>query len=94
MTNQQMMNESYTDLTETLYDLTQAINQADDWVVLEDYLDLANTISTILKRMGETAVLEKVNDELIPAKTEDIDELVKEKKTKTKKAIRKVGETA
>lgn len=94
MTNQQMMNESYTDLTETLYDLTQAINQAEDWVVLADYLELANSISTILKRMGETAVLEKVNDELIPAETEDIDELVKEKKTKTKKAIRKVGETA
>lgn len=67
MKNIEMFNQSYTDLVEALYDLTQSIAKSNDWDEITNELDITNSITTILKRMGETTVLENggsPNDEI------------------------------
>lgn len=58
--NYRMFTQSYTDLIEVLSDLTYYINSANDINKIDNEdLEKVNIITTILKRMGETSVMEK-----------------------------------
>lgn len=58
MKNIEKFNQSYTDLVGALYDITEQINTGNDWDLIRENLSDVSEITTILKRMGETAVLE------------------------------------
>lgn len=58
--NYRMFTQSYADLIEVLSDLTYYINSANDINKIDNEdLEKVNIITTILKRMGETSVMEK-----------------------------------
>lgn len=58
--NYSMFTQSYADLIEVLSDLTYYINSANDINKIDNEdLEKVNIITTILKRMGETSVMEK-----------------------------------
>jgi len=60
MTNQEKFNESYSDLVDILYNLTGALSELDNTNdINEEDLKLLGEITTNLKRMGDSVVLEK-----------------------------------
>lgn len=59
MTNQEKFNESYSDLVDILYNLTGALSDAGNAKdINEEDLKLLSELTTNLKRMGESAILE------------------------------------
>lgn len=50
---------SYSDLVNILYDLTSQTEQENDYIKIAENLDIIDKLSTILKRLGETNVLDK-----------------------------------
>jgi hypothetical protein len=58
MKNIEMIQMVYTDLTETLYDLGEELLEVKSNKYLGDTLNDMDKISVILKRLGETAVIE------------------------------------
>lgn len=62
MKNIEMIQQVYTDLTETLFDLGGELLNVKSNNELGDTLNDMDKISVILKRLGETAVIE-INEE-------------------------------
>lgn len=58
MLNAEMFNQSYTDLILILYDATGGIANELDWDKISEKLSIINDLTTIIKRMGETQILE------------------------------------
>lgn len=58
MKNIEMIQMVYTDLTETLYDLGEELLEVKSNKYLGDTLNDMDKISVILKRLGETVVIE------------------------------------
>lgn len=63
MLNTEMFNQSYTDLILILYDATGSIAEESNWNEISEKLSVINDLTTIIKRMGETQILEINNNE-------------------------------
>ena len=64
MENQKLLADCYTDVLYTLADLTQGLYDAPTDEEIEYYLTLVEKTSVILKRIGETQVIEDVEQDL------------------------------
>lgn len=60
MTNHEMLTECYTDMLITLGDVTNAIVNASNVDDITDLCGVAEKVSVILKRIGDTQLLEEV----------------------------------
>lgn len=58
MSNSQKISQSFSDLVDVLYDLTAAISQRTDYREIGEDMILVDKITTNLKRMAETGILE------------------------------------
>ena len=67
MTNMEKLQLCYTDVLDTLCDLTNGLVEQNDLNAMQDDLELIDKASVILKRLGETQVIgeieEKVGDD-------------------------------
>lgn len=59
MNNQQKFNQSCTDLINILYDLTGDMSIRTDYEEIVSDIEILDKLTTNLKRMGETTVLEQ-----------------------------------
>lgn len=64
MKNIKMIQQIYTDLVETLCDISGDVVNAKTYEETDEILTTADKISVILKRLGETAIIE-IDDKLI-----------------------------
>ena len=64
MTNIEKMTLCYTDVLDTLCDLTNGLVQQDDLDAMLDDLELIEKTSVILKRLGETQIIESVEKDV------------------------------
>lgn len=64
MTNTQKLTQCYTDVLDTLFDYTGALVETKNDTQTEDVLALVEKITVILKRIGETQVLETLEEDL------------------------------
>lgn len=58
MSNFQKISQSFSDLVDVLYDLTAAVSQRTDYAEIGEDMALVDKITTNLKRMAETGILE------------------------------------
>lgn len=58
MKNIEMIQEVYTELTETLWGASEEVINAKKYEQASEILDTMDKISVILKRLGETAIME------------------------------------
>ena len=65
MSNSQKISQSFSDLVDVLYDLTAAISQRTDYREIGEDMILVDKITTNLKRMAETGILENSSKETI-----------------------------
>lgn len=84
MKNYEMINNAYTNLCEDLLNATIDLNKASSYNDYDANLKTIDTISVILKRLGETAILEmgempQHKEEIDVNKTEDIVEEIEGK---------------
>jgi hypothetical protein len=54
----------YTDVLDTLCDLTNGLVQQDDLDAMQDDLELIEKTSVILKRLGETQIIESMEKDV------------------------------
>lgn len=64
MTNIEKMTLCYTDVLDTLCDLTNGLVQQNDLDAMQDDLELIEKTSVILKRLGETQIIESVEKDV------------------------------
>ena len=64
MTNMEKLQLCYTDVLDTLCDLTNGLVQQDDLDAMQDDLELIEKTSVILKRLGETQIIESVEKDV------------------------------
>lgn len=62
MSNRTKFLQSQADLITTLYDITGEIVESDDYKYIEENLILVDKLTTIIKRIGDTVVLEVVDN--------------------------------
>lgn len=60
MNNFEKMQLCYTDVLDTVCDLSAMLNEEDDIDAFGDILDALDKTSIILKRLGDTVLIEKV----------------------------------
>lgn len=60
MTNREKFIKSYSSLISLLYDLTGDIEEEKDYSKIEESFPLLNDVTTVLKRMGDSIVLDTV----------------------------------
>ena len=65
MSNSQKISQSFSDLVDVLYDLTASISQRTDYREIGEDMVLVDKITTNLKRMAETGILENSSKETI-----------------------------
>lgn len=81
MSNQEKFIQSYTDLIDILYDLTGAMQEQKDYEKMLPDIEMLDNLTTNLKRMGDTVVLNSI---------EEVENL---KKKSIKEVDNKEGET-
>ena len=64
MTNFEKLQLCYTDVLDTLCDLTNGLVQQNDLDAMQDDLELIEKTSVILKRLGETQIIESVEKDV------------------------------
>lgn len=64
MTNMEKLQLCYTDVLDTLCDLTNGLVQQNDLDAMIDDLELIEKTSVILKRLGETQIVESVEKDV------------------------------
>lgn len=64
MTNIEKMTLCYTDVLDTLCDLTNGLVQQDDLDAMLDDLELIERTSVILKRLGETQIIGEIEEKV------------------------------
>ena len=64
MTNIEKMTLCYTDVLDTLCDLTNGLVQQDDLDAMLDDLELIEKTSVILKRLGETQIIGEIGEKV------------------------------
>ena len=64
MTNIEKMTLCYTDVLDTLCDLTNGLVQQDDLDAMLDDLELIEKTSVILKRLGETQIIGEIDEKV------------------------------
>ena len=64
MTNMEKLQLCYADVLDTLCDLTNGLVQQDDLDAMQDDLELIEKTSVILKRLGETQIIESVEKDV------------------------------
>ena len=64
MNNQEKLVNCYTDILDTLGDITAMIYDTEDFEQLDDLMEVADKLSVILKRVGETQILENLEQDL------------------------------
>ena len=64
MTNFEKMQLCYTDVLDAMCDLTNSLSQENDLNNFMDDLDLIDKASVILKRMGETVLIEQTEEKV------------------------------
>ena len=64
MTNMEKLQLCYTDVLDTLCDLTNGLVQQNDLDTMQDDLELIEKTSVILKRLGETQIIESVEKDV------------------------------
>ena len=62
MTNFEKMQLCYTDVLDAMCDLTNSLSQENDLNNFMDDLDLIDKASVILKRMGDTVLIEQTEE--------------------------------
>lgn len=62
MTNMEKLQLCYTDVLDTLCDLTNGLVQQDDLDAMRDDLELIEKTSVILKRLGETQIIGEIGE--------------------------------
>lgn len=83
MQNYEKINEAYSSLSDILLDICAEANELNDYDQIDAALETADKVSVILKRLGETAILEvgeppeqpaeKVEEDIVVEKEEDGD---------------------
>lgn len=58
MQNYEKINEAYSSLSDILLDICTEANELNDYDQIDAALETADKVSVILKRLGETAILE------------------------------------
>lgn len=81
MQNYEKINEAYSSLSDILLDICAEANELNDYDQIDAALETADKVSVILKRLGETAILEvgeppeqpaeKVEEDIVVEKEED-----------------------
>lgn len=66
MENQKQLIQCYTDVLDTLSNLTYNLAEESNLDRIEEWLSLIEKTSVILKRVGETQILEEVEYDLEP----------------------------
>lgn len=66
MENQKQLIQCYTDVLDTLSNLTYNLAEENNLDRIEEWLSLVEKTSVILKRVGETQILEEVEYDLEP----------------------------
>lgn len=61
--NRVLFNKSYTFLVEALYDISLDVKDSSTYEQMTESISLIGDLTTILKRMGETVVLEEIQEE-------------------------------
>lgn len=64
MTNMEKLQLCYTDMLDVLCDLTNELNNENDLMNFDDDLALIERASVILKRIGETQIIESVEKDV------------------------------
>lgn len=64
MTNMEKLQTCYTDILDALCDLTGELAEENDLNNFEDDLALIERASVILKRLGETSIIEEVKKDI------------------------------
>ena len=64
MNNMEKLKLCYTDVLDALVDLTGNLADEDDLLNFDDDLALIEKVSVILKRLGETQVIEQVEQDI------------------------------
>lgn len=64
MTNMEKLQLCYTDVLDTLCDLTNGLVQQNDLDAMQDDLELIEKTSVILKRLGETQIIESMEKDV------------------------------
>lgn len=64
MTNFEKMQLCYTDVLDAMCDLTNSLSQENDLNNFMDDLDLIDKASVILKRMGDTVLIEQTGEKV------------------------------
>lgn len=64
MTNFEKMQLCYTDVLDAMCDLTNSLSQENDLNNFMDDLDLIDKASVILKRMGDTVLIEQTEEKV------------------------------
>lgn len=62
MSNQEKFIQSYTDLIDILYDLTGEMQEQKDYNKMLPDIEILDKVTTNLKRMGDTVVLNSVEE--------------------------------
>ena len=74
MRNQEKLAQCYTNVLDNLLDYTTMLRNEDDPVNTEDFLSFVEKHTVILKRIGETQIIEMVEDDLDGHNEEEGDE--------------------
>lgn len=64
MTNREMLTECYTDMLITLGDVTSAIVDSNNVDDINDLCGVAEKVSVILKRIGDTQLIEEIVEDI------------------------------
>lgn len=64
MTNMEKLQLCYTDVLDTLCDLTNGLVQQNDLDAMQDDLELIEKTSVILKRLGETQIIGEIEEKV------------------------------
>lgn len=74
ITNQEKLAQCYTDVLTTLYDYTGELVDSTNDIVVNDIIDIVDRLTTNLKRIGETQIIEIVEGDLEPKEDKNIEE--------------------
>ena len=64
--NQEKLAQCYTDVLTTLYDYTGELVESTNDIATNDIIDIIDRLTTNLKRIGETQIIEVVEYDLEP----------------------------
>lgn len=74
MNNQEKLAQCYTDVLTTLYDYTGELVESTNDIATNDIIDIIDRLTTNLKRIGETQIIEVVEHDLEPKEDKIIEE--------------------